>query len=80
MPLEREDYTVDPMPSTLVIRPYDIEYLTKMAYKRVQPTRINFRVVETLKGRNYRFTGIVMVYALYHHSVCPRKRSMVQFQ
>ena len=56
---------MDPI-STLVIRPYDVEYLIKLAHLRVpKPTPIEFRVVENLKGKTYRLTGMVM--ARYGH-------------
>ena len=59
MPLKRED-TVDPI-STLVIRPYDVEYLINLAHLRFpKPAPIEFHVVENLKGKTYRLTGIVM--------------------
>ena len=44
--------------------------MINLAYKRVpKPNPIDFRVVETLKGRNYRLTGMVMLRARHYSAI-----------
>ena len=81
MPKKREEYKVNPIPSTLVILAHEVNHLQELIKKNNLPSPIDFKIYETLEGRIYRLTGIVMVRNWHYTTIAyvPEKKQWFNF-